>query len=119
MKVELSIKDDSELRGMIKDMIRGAVKNVIRESTKAIMKETIKKQVDLVLPREIHGIVKDYIQSKNSINISTSVQKSIDSMIGKEIEDRIFWKAHEMMNRDIKGIETIVDNKLRKVKLSI
>lgn len=32
MKVELSIKDDKEMRNMIKDMIKGQVTNTLREN---------------------------------------------------------------------------------------
>lgn len=44
MKVELDIRDDKELRNLIKDMIRGQIKNVAREEVKEIvMAEMVKK----------------------------------------------------------------------------
>lgn len=41
MKVELSIKDDKELRNMVKDLIRGQVASVTREEIKKILADSI------------------------------------------------------------------------------
>ena len=41
MKVELSIRDDKELRDTIKDMIRGQVKSIVREDVDSILKELV------------------------------------------------------------------------------
>lgn len=43
MKVELSIKDDKELRNLIKDMIRGQVVSITRENVGDMILESIRK----------------------------------------------------------------------------
>lgn len=45
MKVELSIKDDKELRNLIKDMIRGQVVNIARESLNTLIAETVERKM--------------------------------------------------------------------------
>ena len=39
MKLNLDIKDDAELRNMVKDLIRGQVKSVVKEEIMGIVKE--------------------------------------------------------------------------------
>ncbi len=119
MKIELSIKDDAELRNTIKDMIKGSVTSVVRESVDAIIAEAIRKQVENILPKEVQSIVSDFLRKQDKVSIASFVQVAISKVVTAEVENQIFWKAHEMMNRDIKGIESLVDAKLKKVKLSL
>lgn len=46
MKVELSIKDDKELRDLIKDMIRGTVVSLARESLNTLVAEAVRKKME-------------------------------------------------------------------------
>jgi len=43
MKVELSIKDDRELRNMIKDLIRSQIKSVAREEIIDVLSELVER----------------------------------------------------------------------------
>lgn len=62
MKVELSIKDDKELRDMIKDTIRGQIKSVIRSDIDEVIKEVVGNTAKLsdLLTKEISKVVKDF-----------------------------------------------------------
>jgi hypothetical protein len=50
MKVELSIKDDSELRNMIKDMIKGQITGLVREEVLPYADSTMERHVMKNLP---------------------------------------------------------------------
>lgn len=68
MKVELSIKDDHELRNLVKDMIRGEVKSVARAEIRAVIKEVFeknfdsKKNADALFKEEVRLLVKEELK---------------------------------------------------------
>jgi hypothetical protein len=66
MKVNLDIRDDKELRDMVKDMIRGQVKSVMRTDIDEIMKEVVgdkTAKLSDVMAKEITKVVRDFFQS--------------------------------------------------------
>lgn len=48
LSVKLDIREDKELRDMIKDMIRGQVNSILREELSAILETEIKRKSALV-----------------------------------------------------------------------
>ena len=65
MNVELSIKDDKELRNCIKDMIRGEVLSVARKEIIDIIKDVVGKKTNIQFKFEtlLNEVVKDRINS--------------------------------------------------------
>lgn len=63
MKVELSIKDDKELRDHIKDCIRGQVVSIARDEIKSIISDTTEKRIgkDAVVDC-IRSVVKNEVE---------------------------------------------------------
>jgi len=72
MKFNLDIKDDAELRNMIKDMIRGQVKSVVREEIMGIVKEVFfakfatmdaKATAEAFIKEELRGLMKSQFKT--------------------------------------------------------
>ena len=86
MKVELSIKDDAELRFLIKDMIRGQVTSIARSDIEQIIKEVVgdktAKLSDL-MAKEITKVVQNFFAS------SYMAKGPGLDMIQKEIKDQV------------------------------
>lgn len=61
MKVELSIKDDRELRAHIKDVIKGQIVSIARGEVINILADTIGAKTDAA---NIHKIVKETVESE-------------------------------------------------------
>ena len=116
MKVELSIKDDKELRDMIKDMIRGAVTTIVRdelkEMSKAILSEQAKTLLDNFTMSEIRNVV-------NRPDIENAVRKSIATVVDEKIEEAIFQKALSILKRSNNEVEKLVDEKLKNLKVKL
>lgn len=74
MKVELSIKDDRELKNHIKDAIKGEVKSIARGEIRNIIANVFKEKfegnmkanADQMLKDEIRSLVQDELKARNS-----------------------------------------------------
>jgi hypothetical protein len=116
MKVELSIKDDSELRNVITDMIRGSVTNIIREELHQMAAQQLSKEVAKSIEYLGRTKINDFY---NKNDISKFFRDHIKSMVSDEYENNIYLRALSMLQRDNKAIEEIVDRKLSGMKLTI
>ena len=93
MKIELSFKDDAELRKYIKDMIKGQVKNLVREEITQIIKDVHKgklgkESMEHAIKEEIKNVIGYYAKSHtHDWNLRADVRKSIDERINKYFEE--------------------------------
>lgn len=60
MKIELSIKDDKELRNLIKDMIKGQVKSVLKKELTDLTIEAFKNERTKNITNRISDSLNDY-----------------------------------------------------------
>lgn len=92
MKIELSIKDDKELRKYIKDMIKGQIKNVIREEFDKIIADIHlhkigEKSIDQSIQKSIKEITERYAyRYTNDWDIKKEVRELIDRNINEYFE---------------------------------
>ena len=89
MKVELSIKDDAELRNLIKDMIKGQVKTVAREEIVNILKESIQESTGK--PKTIDDFIKNTVQNelKSSFYGRNYIKEKAAEFILKEVNEQL------------------------------
>ena len=93
MKIELSFKDDAELRKHIKDMIKGQVKSLVREEITKIIKDVYKNKLgkesmDHAIKQEIKTITHEYSQRYTSEwDLNKEVRKGIDDRINTYFEE--------------------------------
>jgi vacuolar-type H+-ATPase subunit C/Vma6 len=91
MKVELSIKDDKELRQLIKDMIRGQVVNIARESLTTLISEAVVRKLESEDSEVISKAIRDTIYKQDLSNLfrkemTQYFKEAADSMIYQHIE---------------------------------
>lgn len=117
MKVELSIKDDKELRDLIKDMIRGAVTTIIRDELKEVAAKQLSTEMEKRL-REASGYeVRQQLQ--RSGNVEKEVSSAIKEVVSNEVEEQIFQKALSMLRRDNSAIDKIITDRLKGLSLRV
>jgi len=65
MKVELSIKDDTELRNLIKDTIKEQVTSIVRDEIMDIIKEVVESKIvnQIGLEKLIRDLVREKVHS--------------------------------------------------------
>ena len=85
MKVELSIKDDKELRDYIKDMIRGQVLSIVREETRVVLNGEVAKHINGSGP----FIVK-------------AINDTINNIVRKAMGEK--WNVAEQIRREIRAV---------------
>ena len=95
MKVELSIKDDAELRFLIKDMIRGQVTSIARSDIEQIIKEVVgdktAKLSDL-MAKEITKVVTEFFggtymrDGPGRQMIKDEIQKQVSATLKKVLQ---------------------------------
>lgn len=108
MKVELSIKDDSELRNIIKDMITGQVKSLIREDFAEILQKAIDEKISnvSVSSYDITKIMREKF-SQPGINelilpvIEKQTKEVCDSAIYKIVDDRASAHINRVMQAEV------------------
>ena len=92
MKIELSFKDDAELRKHIKDMIKGQVKNLLREEIAEIIKDVHKNRLgkepmEHAIGKEIEKVIGYYAKSHtHDWDLRADVRKAIDKKINEYFE---------------------------------
>jgi hypothetical protein len=111
MKVELSIKDDKELRDLIKDMIRGAVPSIIRDE----LKEISRQQLSVALEKTYE--VRQLLNRSGKVN--AEVTAAIKGVVSDKVEEQIFDKALEMLQRDNATIDKLITDRLRGLSLRV
>jgi hypothetical protein len=111
MKVELSIKDDKELRDLIKDMIRGAVTSIIRDG----LKEISRQQLSVALEKTYE--VRQLLNRSGKVN--AEVTAAIKGVVSDKVEEQIFDKALEMLQRDNATIDKLITDRLRGLSLRV
>lgn len=62
MKVSLELKEDTELRDYIKDMVRGQMKAIIRADAKDMVKQLFEKQIYARAP-EVENMIQTEIKA--------------------------------------------------------
>jgi len=93
MKIELSFKDDADLRKYIKDMIKGQVKTLLREEITEIIKDVHKNKLgkesmEHAIKEEIKNVIGYYTKSHtHDWELRTDVRKGIDKRINKYFEE--------------------------------
>lgn len=116
MKVELSIKDDKELRDLIKDMIRGQVTSIVRYEIKKYTTDALEKALSenlaKIAPQEIQKRIRQDM-------IMDILNKAISNLIKSDLEMAIYERAYKMMKRDDAQIEKLIDKKLRNIQLNV
>lgn len=117
MKVELSIKDDKELRDLIKDMIRGTVTNIIRDEIKKMSEKALVKELDKKLKMVSDYEVRKYLHQNEKL--SRDVSRAIQESVGEETEKQIFQKALSLLQRDNATIDQIVIDRMKKMNFHI
>jgi len=92
MKIELSFKDDAELRKYIKDMIKGQVRKLVREEIDQIIKDVHdnrmgKESMEHAINEEIKNVVRSYAKTEVSgWNFGKKVHDAIDKRISEYFE---------------------------------
>jgi len=92
MKVQLSIKDDRELRAHIKDAIKGEVTSIARKEIRAIIKEVLTEWFKTSVSNSAESMIKSEIKEmvKKELGRANYGQPSaIKQMARKEINDMI------------------------------
>jgi hypothetical protein len=117
MKVELSIKDDKELRDLIKDMIRGAVTSIIRDELKEISRQQLSVALEKTL-KDVSGYeVRQLLNRSGKVN--AEVTAAIKGVVSDKVEEQIFDKALEMLQRDNATIDKLITDRLRGLSLRV
>ncbi len=103
MKVELSIKDDKELRNMIKDMIRGQVKALIREDLQPLMEEEVTRQLKnrYISDMDIHAALRSAITKKLPTGLPTLAREEIRNHVDEEIKYSVLEEAKKLLKDDL------------------
>jgi len=88
MKIELSIKDDDEMRNYIKDMIKNQVKGIIREEIQTAMTGIVEKKLgtenfDKVVERAINESLRWKI---NSRTIESTTATCIEQVVNMALK---------------------------------
>lgn len=117
MKVELSIKDDAELRALIKDMIRGAVTTIIRDELKEVARQQLSKEMEKTLREVSYYEVRKHLQKSGKIGIEVST--AVAALVGAELEEQIFRKAVVMLQRDNATLDKIVEERIKGLSLRL
>lgn len=94
MKVELSIRDDRELRNHIKDVIKGEVTSIARGEIQNIIKDvftskyekSIERSADRLIKEELKMMIKDSLKVAGAWGNTTNYIKDVAR---KEIEKYI------------------------------
>lgn len=117
MKLELSIKDDKEMRDLIRDMIRGAVTTIIRDELKDIAAKQLSQEMDKRLREASTYEVREQLR-KSGIT-AKQISDAIKEFVSAEVEDQIFRRAFAMLQRDNDAIEKIITEKIKGISVRI
>lgn len=96
MRVELSIKDDSELRNMIKDMIRGQITGIVREEITQIIGKVVEEKIHI----DVRGITECKIEDRvtkslseyiwtNGLSIPNKIQRLAENKINSLVNENV------------------------------
>lgn len=86
MKLELSIKDDKELRTIIKDMVKGTVVSIIRMDLSGMIQKTLGTAVDKMLTTDMarfderlraHKLEQEVLLKKHLESITSKLDKHL------------------------------------------
>lgn len=116
MKVELQIKDDQDLRNVIKDMIKGMVVNICREELHGIITAEVEKKLPVAMEPIIRQAVGHTVTSRY---IDEQIKKGMGRLVSEEVEEAIYQKALGMLQRDNKVIQEYVEKLVRNLKVKI
>ena len=107
MKVELSIKDDKELRNTIKDMIRGQVKAIIREDLQAMIIESIAESSYSRLE-----VTDTQVEEALYLAVRNSLPTSLGAVARELLETRADKLANKMVDQVFaKKLDTVLNSK--------
>ena len=94
MKIELNLKDDTEFRAYIKEMIKGQVLSVAREEIRSIIAEVFISKYGHASTTDVELLIKDevgkYVLKQlgpNGWNKNTWVRTHAGELIKKEVEN--------------------------------
>jgi len=117
MKVELEIKDDKELRAVIKDMIRGQVTNIVREEIKNLVAKEVEKKTDpRVLSTEIQRFFRD---SRMTVGLEGKVNDAVHALVTEEIKESIERRVRESNSMTADFVDARVRRVLRELKVTL
>ena len=97
MKLELSIKDDKELRNLIKDMIKGQVTSIIRDELSDMIKEAMEKKLgvslknldtETILREEMRSHIKCVVYNYGNNYIQNTIKDAVNDMMTQLFKDR-------------------------------
>lgn len=95
MKLELSIKDDKELRDLIKDMIKGTVKGIAREQLNKQILESVRELFDMTMARHtgnfealVMKAVKEEVKRYNRYDMEQMIKETVYSIVTESFEHR-------------------------------
>ena len=107
MKVELSIKDDKELRNTIKDMIRGQVRAIIREDLQAMIIESIAESSYSRLE-----VTDTQVEEALYLAVRNSLPTSLGAVARELLETRADKLANKMVDQVFaKKLDTVLNSK--------
>lgn len=119
MKIELSIKDDKELRNLIKDMIKGQVKSVLKKELTELTIEAFKNERIKNIINRIDKKLNDYedemdeqIKFKKKEIREKFSKRKIDSTVSIEIQKHL--KKYNLDDVIISEIKSVVANITKK-----
>jgi len=121
MKVELSIKDDSELRNMVKDMIRGQVKSLLRNGIEEEAKKEISRKArELTISNyRVENAIKEEAR-KFSSQIKADVVKSIVEELRESAKEQLLRYARSIIDENINDvIRSAISNRIANLKAEI
>jgi len=117
MKVELEIKDDKELRAVIKDMIRGQVTSIVREEIKNLVAKEVEKKTDpKVLSTEIQRFFRD---SRMTTSLEGKVNDAVHALVTEEIKESIERRVRESNSMTADFVDARVRRVLRELKVTL
>lgn len=112
MKVELSIKDDKDLRNLIKDMIRGCVKAIAREEVQELVRTELLRKIEARYnERVVDNLYKEY--AKDVVKSVLGTRYDEKSKVRNEAE-KLLNAEVEKFKKFLEKQEELIKTKLKK-----
>ena len=105
MKVELSIKDDRELRNLIKDMIRGTVVNIAREEISFVIKDAIMRMIS----ERVVGPAVLKVLHANTPDILDEARSAVNRLVNSHVQEATLDKIKATIDLSDDHIKKIAD----------
>jgi len=116
MHVRLEIKEDKELRNMIKDMVRGAVTSVIRENINDLIEKEVRRKVKGLSDYELQAALERKVRN---VAVSKKVDAAVKKVVSFEFEQAVNLQVCEVLENMDTKIDEIIKEKMNGMSLTI